>query len=368
MLMEKDITITDERRMPKYRQIESELLTMIKEGQVGVGHQMATELALTGKYGVSRFTARKALDNLEQKGYLVRTAGRGTFVADWRSEQGRSDIGRKDIVALFIDNDTQNLWNMRLLQAMSTAAERSNYHVTFCGVKSHDLNNGSLPLAIREMISQGVLINGECTELQIKKLLEFNLQYLFVGNYATTYGLSAISFDAEDMAFKITSALFTLMRGPVWLIVEPFRMFYTSQIARGYQQALLEYPDAANLLFGCKPLECSTIVQRMVRSGAKHHCVITMPSYVQGLLDHMKSNHIDVYNDLTMIVIGQREPWWHYDEEFLLCDINAEIFASAAVRQMTAAIEAKTPPQGKNFKLKIEKTGDVKKPFEFSWV
>lgn len=70
--------------LPKYRQIEEELRYKILFGHWKPGHQILTEMELCEQYQVSRITIRKALNELENAGYLVRQSGKGTFVTDWQ--------------------------------------------------------------------------------------------------------------------------------------------------------------------------------------------------------------------------------------------------------------------------------------------
>lgn len=71
--------------LPKYRQIEEELRYKILFGHWKPGHQILTEMELCEQYNVSRITIRKAINELENAGYLVRQSGKGTFVTDWQA-------------------------------------------------------------------------------------------------------------------------------------------------------------------------------------------------------------------------------------------------------------------------------------------
>lgn len=71
--------------LPKYRQIEEELRYKILFGHWKPGHQILTEMELCEQYQVSRITIRKAINELENAGYLVRQSGKGTFVTDWQA-------------------------------------------------------------------------------------------------------------------------------------------------------------------------------------------------------------------------------------------------------------------------------------------
>jgi len=64
-----------------YQQLEQEIKRMIREGELGAGEKLPSERKLAADLDISRMTVHRALNNLEQKNYLKRKQGRGTFVA-----------------------------------------------------------------------------------------------------------------------------------------------------------------------------------------------------------------------------------------------------------------------------------------------
>ena len=68
-------------REPKYRLVEKTVHEMIENGTLKVGDQIPTEEELCERFGFSRMTVSKALNNLSVGGYIERVPGRGSFVA-----------------------------------------------------------------------------------------------------------------------------------------------------------------------------------------------------------------------------------------------------------------------------------------------
>ncbi|CAN5556462.1 transcriptional regulator NagR [soil metagenome] len=76
--------------IPLYMQIEEELRGTIANGELGPLARVPSEAELSNSFGVSRMTARKALDRLVGEGLLFRQPGKGTFVATAKIQHGPS--------------------------------------------------------------------------------------------------------------------------------------------------------------------------------------------------------------------------------------------------------------------------------------
>lgn len=68
--------------IPLYYQLFLRLRASIHAGIAQPGDLLGTEKDIQERFGVSRATVRKALDELERSGRLVRVTGRGTFVTE----------------------------------------------------------------------------------------------------------------------------------------------------------------------------------------------------------------------------------------------------------------------------------------------
>ena len=67
--------------VPLYRQISGTIAELITSGQLTAGTRIENEVAMAGRLGVSRPTARRALQDLVARGLVVRRRGVGTQVA-----------------------------------------------------------------------------------------------------------------------------------------------------------------------------------------------------------------------------------------------------------------------------------------------
>jgi GntR family transcriptional regulator len=72
---------------PLYFQIQTQLADRIRTGVLQTGQALPGEEELARIFGISRMTARQALQGLKSEGMAYRERGRGTFVAEPRVEK-----------------------------------------------------------------------------------------------------------------------------------------------------------------------------------------------------------------------------------------------------------------------------------------
>ena len=65
---------------PRYMALARRLAEGIRQGKYPVNSLLPTEAELTSKYGISRFTVREAIRQLQSQGLVIRRQGVGTRV------------------------------------------------------------------------------------------------------------------------------------------------------------------------------------------------------------------------------------------------------------------------------------------------
>ncbi|MBP1753978.1 MAG: phosphonate metabolism transcriptional regulator PhnF [Firmicutes bacterium] len=66
--------------LPRYMQVMNYYIPLIKAGKLKEGAKMPTEEEICELFSISRITVRRALDGLQQNGYIYKQQGKGSFV------------------------------------------------------------------------------------------------------------------------------------------------------------------------------------------------------------------------------------------------------------------------------------------------
>ena len=114
---------TSDEASPLYAQVEAALAADIGAAILARGAQLPSEDSLTRRFGVSRPTVRKAVENLIARGLVEIRRGKGTFVTEPKITQDMTELSGfvEDMVALG-RNPTARLLDKRPTPASKTVA------------------------------------------------------------------------------------------------------------------------------------------------------------------------------------------------------------------------------------------------------
>lgn len=84
-----------------YQKVYDDVLQDILSGKYPEGAYLPSEIALAEQYGVSRITSHRAMQELQKNGYILRTPGKGTWVAPQPREQKVIGLSLSDFDTLF---------------------------------------------------------------------------------------------------------------------------------------------------------------------------------------------------------------------------------------------------------------------------
>lgn len=76
--------------IPKYLYIRLSLQNQIRSSELKPGQMLPSEKELSDRYGASRLTVRRALDDLAAEGSIYKIQGKGTFVREASGEERES--------------------------------------------------------------------------------------------------------------------------------------------------------------------------------------------------------------------------------------------------------------------------------------
>ncbi len=108
---------------PRYQAIKDHLLDQIEKGVLVPGTKVASENQLSEQFNVSRMTARRALNELSEAGFLFRSQGLGTFIADSRPMSSMLEIRNiADEINQRGHQCTQNVLSQEVIQANAQQA------------------------------------------------------------------------------------------------------------------------------------------------------------------------------------------------------------------------------------------------------
>lgn len=68
--------------IPKYKEIQNYIVSLIEKGELTPGNKINDEEYFADRFDVSKLTARRAIVNLSESGYIKRIPGKGSFISD----------------------------------------------------------------------------------------------------------------------------------------------------------------------------------------------------------------------------------------------------------------------------------------------
>lgn len=113
--------------VPAYYRIKQALLDEIQRGEYVAGRAFITERAICERFGVSRITAVRALNELVQEGVLNRQRGRGTFVGSATQTLTRESSPTRLVAGIF--NHLQGQHVMSIIRGIEHTCRELNYQL-----------------------------------------------------------------------------------------------------------------------------------------------------------------------------------------------------------------------------------------------
>ena len=140
----------------KYVKIYNEIKGQLLSGGFGDGDKLPTEYEYSERYAVSRPTVTKALNVLEDEGFIVRKTGSGSYV------RRRDDAARSRLFGLLIPGLGRGEIFEPICAQIASAAERNNYSLLWSGFekgdKMHPLSSAAIAMRYIDNGASGIFL------------------------------------------------------------------------------------------------------------------------------------------------------------------------------------------------------------------
>jgi len=201
---------------PLYSRVEAVLAGEIADGGLKVGDQLPTEDNLIARFGVSRITVRRAIQNLVSRGLVEIRRGKGTFVAAPKITQDLKELSG------FVED-------MHALGRKPTARVVGKEIVTADATVAHQLalTKGEHVVRIRRVrLADGIPLSFDETYLPLeigKKILTNDLKVepifsLLERKYGVPLIEAEYKLDAVEAEAEVAAALKVKRRSPIFRI------------------------------------------------------------------------------------------------------------------------------------------------------
>ena len=201
---------------PLYSRVETVLASEIAAGDLRVGDQLPTEDRLVARFGVSRITIRRAMQNLVSRGLVEIRRGKGTFVAAPKITQELTELSGfvEDMHALG-HKPTARVIGKEIVTADATVASQLA------------LTKGERVVRIRRLrLADGIPLSFDETYLPLeigKKIITDNLRVepifsLLERKYDVPLIEADYKLDAVAAETEIAAALRVKPRSPIFRI------------------------------------------------------------------------------------------------------------------------------------------------------
>lgn len=240
-----------------YEKIYEELRQMIEGGVYRQGDRIPSEKELAQQYQVSRITSKKALDVLAERGYIIRSAGRGSFVnvqvleeKAAPSDSAALDPGERTLIGVIFDSFGSD-FGSELLRSIEISCRRKGFAMLFqCSYGSIELENQAIECALK-LGAKGLIImcsQGETYNNLILRLALNNFPIVLVDRSMEGISIPCIKTDNYHAAKELTNIL--IQKGHKKLCFLSHGTVNTPTIAQrhnGFVDGVFEYPDVTGV-------------------------------------------------------------------------------------------------------------------------
>lgn len=229
-----------------YIKIYNDLKEDIISGVLKNGNRLPTEKDLTEKYNVSRITAIKAMQKLENKGYIKRIRGNGSFViynniATYRDQKISVNLKSKNIA--FMAKCSTDIF-IYILSNLQKVAISNGYNVSIFDTTADNISEAEILNSISKggfcgIICQPSFVYDNLPEFV--NIMNKNIPIIFVDGSVPMLKVPVVKSNNYLGGYKITKLLIESGHKNIGMVFSDLSNFNEQERFSGYLYALKEY-------------------------------------------------------------------------------------------------------------------------------
>jgi DNA-binding GntR family transcriptional regulator len=212
--------------VPLYYQISTRLERAIHDGHLPAGSRLENEISLAQRFGLSRPTVRRAIQELVDKGLLVRRRGIGTQVVHGqvtrnveltslyedlsrggqrpttrlvRLETGTADDGEAEMLGVAVDSPVLRMTRVRFADEVPLAVMHNTLPSDFVDITEDDLNAHGLYQLLR---ARGVTLRVAKQRIGARAGSSEETTLLELPKHAAVLTMTRTAFDSSGRAVE----------------------------------------------------------------------------------------------------------------------------------------------------------------------
>ena len=199
-------TIDKESPEPLYEQVKRYIIDGINSGLFKPNQKIYSESEFSSKFGISRLTVRKALDDLLHQGILFKVQGKGTFIQDPRKLKNSSSIKGEPSVGI-ITLTLENPLVSQMIVGIEQVLYKSGFQLTFSySNRDQEIEEEKIK-TLRNNGVEGIILypaDREVDDRTLRKAIEDKFPLVFIDRYLEGYEISSVTSDNYAGGYKIT--------------------------------------------------------------------------------------------------------------------------------------------------------------------
>lgn len=264
-----------------YLEIYNDLKADIKSGKLVTGSRLPTEKELVEKYGVSRITAIKAMQKLENKGYIKRIRGNGSFVTYnnvslYRDSQISINTQSKNIA--FIAKCSTDIF-IYFLSNFQKLAISHGYNVSIFDTETENIKESEIIRSISGSEFCGIACKPSMTFENIPEFAEImksKTPIVFIDGSVPMLKIPSVKSNNYLGGYKITKFLIENGHKNIGIVFSDISNKNEQERFSGYLQALVEnnIEYKSNMVFTFRELKDDFLNKNLWGFSERPKCIV----------------------------------------------------------------------------------------------